>query len=198
MVHLGGRFDDRGGPTAVGALGRRNTVGMGLPGLAAVGSRAGHGAEVNVTGGGKIVHAVGAALGVGPSIDLFEEGVEDLRQNGVGVVVVVAVLGGLVPQHQAGGLAALEIGGERLQQIGHGQRFAIENVILDGGEAIRTRAGGNRHDVGGIVARATVVVVLAFGDAILDQQRQERRRHVARVEPLDDVVAADLDIDEMM
>src|ERR1035441_4512706 len=146
MVHLGGGFDDRGGAAAVGALGWGNAVGVRLPGFAAVGRRAGHGAEIDVAGGGKIVHAVGATLGVGASVDSFEKRVEDLRENGVGVVVVVAVLGSLVPQHQARAFMAFEIGGERLQQIGHTDRLAIENVVADGGEAVRARAGGDRHD----------------------------------------------------
>ena len=51
------------------------------------------------------------------------------------------------------------------------------------------------HDVGGVVPRAAVVVVLSVRDAVVDEQREERGRDELCVQPLDDLVAPHLDVD---
>src|ERR1017187_3167416 len=120
MIHLGGGLDDGGGAAAVGALCGRDAVGVRLPGLAAVGGGAGHRAEIDVAGGAQVVHAVVAAFGVGAAVDFIEKEIEDLHQDFVGVGVVVAVLGCLVPKHQTGLLAAFEVGVQGCEQLVHG------------------------------------------------------------------------------
>ena len=69
--------------------------------------------------------------------------------------------------------------------------------MLDRRQRVGDRADADPLDVGGVVARAAVVIVAPLGDAVVDQRREERRGHVGRVEPLDDAVAAHLDLDEM-
>ena len=68
---------------------------------------------------------------------------------------------------------------------------------LDRRERVGDRARAHALDVGRVVARAAVVVVLAGGDAVADEEREEGRGHIAGVQPLDDVVAPDLDVDEV-
>ena len=63
---------------------------------------------------------------------------------------------------------------------------------------VRDRPDADALDVVRVVAGAAVVVVPAAGDAIIDQDRQERGGHVRRVQPLDDIVAAHLDVDEVV
>jgi len=70
-------------------------------------------------------------------------------------------------------------------------------VVVDRGQRIGDRADADPLDVGGVVARAAIVIVAALGDAVVDQRGEERRRHIGRVEPLDDAVAAHLDLDEV-
>ena len=71
-------------------------------------------------------------------------------------------------------------------------------MILDRGQGVRDRAEADALDVVRVVAGAAVVVVLAAGDAVVDQDRQEGGGHVRRVEPLDDVVAPHLDVDQVV
>ena len=69
--------------------------------------------------------------------------------------------------------------------------------MLDRRQRVGDRADADPLDVGGVVARAAVVIVTALGDTVVDQGREERRGHVGRVEPLDDAVAAHFDLDEV-
>ena len=69
--------------------------------------------------------------------------------------------------------------------------------MLDRRQRVGDRADADPLDVGGVVARAAVVIVATLGDAVVDQRRKERRGHVGRVQPLDDAVAAHLDLDEV-
>ena len=70
-------------------------------------------------------------------------------------------------------------------------------MVFDRGQDVRDGADADALDVVRVVAGAAAVVVLALGDAVADEERQERRREVFHEQLLDDVVAADLDIDEM-
>ncbi len=84
------------------------------------------------------------------------------------------------------------------QQVPHGEGLTVEDVVLDGRQGVGDRAQADALDVVGVVAGAAVVVVLAAGDAVVDQDRQERGGHVRRVQTLDDVVAAHLDVDQVV
>src|ERR1041385_5026010 len=64
-------------------------------------------------------------------------------------------------------------------------------------QAVGTSTGRDGHDVRRVVTRPTVVIVAPVEDAIVDQQREEWRRHILRVHALDDVIAPDLDIDKV-
>ena len=48
-----------------------------------------------------------------------------------------------------------------------------------------------------VVAGAAVVVVFAGGNAVIDQDREERAGHIAGVQALDDVIAGDFDVDKV-
>src|ERR1017187_10493155 len=115
-----------------------------------------------------------AAASVLHAVNLAVEGVENLLQYAVGVVVVIAVLWSSVPKQQAGSFVALVVCRERVEQLLHGQRLHVENVMLDGGERVGATPRRHRHDVGGVVARAAIVVVPPAGDAVVYQDREER------------------------
>ena len=70
-------------------------------------------------------------------------------------------------------------------------------MVLDGRHRVGDAADADALDVRGVVAGAAVVIVLPVRDTVVDEQRQERRRNMGGPQPLDDVVAAMLDIDEV-
>ena len=70
-------------------------------------------------------------------------------------------------------------------------------MVLERRHRVGHRAQADALDVAGVIARAAVVIVLAAGDAVVDQQREQRGRHVAGIEPLDEVVAPHLDVDQV-
>ncbi len=74
----------------------------------------------------------------------------------------------------------------------------LEDVVLDRGQRICDRPQTDTLDVVRVVAGAAVVVVPAARDAVVDQDRQERRGHVRRVQTLDDIVAPHLHVDQVV
>ena len=194
LVHLGQGLDHGGGAVSVRAVGGRRAVGLGQVRGAAVGRGAEHLAEVDVAGGGEHVQVVGRALGVGAPVDGREEGVVDAAHDVVGAVVVVAEEGGLVPEFEAQGLGAVEVGAQGRQETVHGDGGGVEDVGLDGREAVGDGADAAALDVVGVVARSAVVVVESVLDAVVDDRGQEGRGRVGGVHALDVVVDADLEV----
>ena len=94
--------------------------------------------------------------------------------------------------------AAGEIVPQDGHQPCHRQALLVKDVILDGRHSVGHGAQSHALDVGGVVPRAAVVVVFARGDAIVNQQREKRRRHVFGVQPFDDLVAPHLDVHEVV
>ena len=94
-------------------------------------------------------------------------------------------------------LVVREVAVQCLQQGGHAEALLVEDIELDCRQRVGQRADADALDVAGVVARAAGVVVLAFGDAVIDDDRQERDRHLFGVKLLDDLVATDLDVDKM-
>ena len=116
----------------------------------------------------------------------------------VGVVVIIAILGRSIEQHLARTLVALEVGLQHSQQLGHGQRPMVKDMVFDGGQSIGHGAQTNSLDVGGVVPGTATVVVLTGSDTVVDKQREERSGHVGGVELFYDVVATDLDVQEVV
>ena len=160
---------------AVAAVGGRGAVADGKVGETAVGCGSADAAEVVVAGGGEHVQLCLAAAGVGASLDGFHQVFVDAHGDVVGVRVVVAEEGGVVADVLAHDLLCLPVvlaGGE---DFVHGVAFVLEDVLLQGGEAVGDGAEAGALDVGGVVPRAAAVVILALVDAILDIQAQEGR-----------------------
>jgi len=67
-----------------------------------------------VAGGGEVVYPVEPAAGVFAPVDGIIESLEDLGEDAVGVLFVVAVLGSAVEQQQARPLVTFEVGAEGL------------------------------------------------------------------------------------
>ena len=140
VVHLAGRLEDGRRAFAVRTLDRRNALAQGLPGLATVGRRPGHLPEIDMDGGRQQVDAVFAALGGGPAVDGLEIGFEDRLHNRIGVVVVVAILGGLVEQTLAQVFFSGEILLQGLQEVLHGDGLFVEDVEADSRQDVAHRA----------------------------------------------------------
>ena len=138
------------------------------------------------------------ALGVGATLDGGIIDLEDAPHQRVSVIIVVAVLGRAMQQPLAQPLLGLEVPFQHSEQLRHAQRPLIENVILDRGERIRHRAQSHPLNIGGVVTRAAVVVVLSRGDAVVNEQREERTGHVLRVQALDHGIAAHFDVHKVL
>jgi len=151
-----------------------------------------------VAGGGQHVDVVFAAAVVLASIDGVEISFEGAPHQVVSSVVIVAILGAAVEEQLPLALTAGKIGRQDLQQLWHAQGFVVEDVLLDRGQGIGEGADAHALDVGGVVACPAGVVILAAGDAVIGQQRKEGGWHVAGVQALDDLVAAHLDIQEVL
>ena len=150
-----------------------------------------------MAGGGQHLQAIGPALGVGAPVDGLEEHLEGARHLFVRVVVVVAVLVGLVHQPLAQGLLPLEVGIQDLDEGRQGQVPPVEGQFLQGREAVRDAADAHGLDEAVVVAGAAGVVVPALGDAVVGDDGEEGVRHAPGVEALDDLVAPDLDVQEV-
>ena len=92
---------------------------------------------------------------------------------------------------------AFEVIVQSLHQFMHGEELMVEDIVFDGCQGIRDRTDTDTLDVFGVVACAAGIVVLALGDAVIGDDRQERSGHVLRVDALDPVGARDLDVDEV-
>ena len=192
LIHLAQRFDHRRGAVAVRPVGRRGAVGFRQMGPPAVGRGAEHLAEVHVARGGKHVQMVGLSLGAHAAVDGVQQRGIDALHEGIGVVVVVAKTGGLVHQEKTQILPPLEIGLESAQEIPELQVLVLVDVLLDRRKAVRHGADAAALDVGGVVPGASVVVVLALGDAVVDDHRQEGGGGVGGEHALQIVVHPDL------
>ncbi len=222
VIHVRGRLDDRGRSVAIGAVRGRDAVGHRSIRLAAVRRRAGHRSEVHMAGRREVVDVVRGAFRRAAAVDGIEQQVAERVNQRVRALIVVAVLGRLVEEQLPERFVAVEVGGERLEQLRHGEsraeallhrrvvgqafRRAVgqafrpassEDMLADRRKAVGDRRRADRHDVGRVVARAAGVVVLPVLDAVRDEDREERRGHQRRVEALDDVAAAHLHVDEV-
>src|SRR5579864_6845544 len=81
MIHLGCGFDHGSWAIAIRALNWRDAVGKRFPRAPPIGRSSGHRTEVNMARRREIIHAVGPAFGVFPSVDLLEKRIEYIRQN---------------------------------------------------------------------------------------------------------------------
>ena len=70
--------------------------------------------------------------------------------------------------------------------------------LLHRAQAVGEAAEADELDVGVVVARAAGVVIAAAGDAVVGQHAQERRGHLRGIHPFDELVAAQLDFEEML
>ncbi len=197
VVELAERLDDRRRALAVGALDRRNAFRDGVAGPPPVGRGPGHLAEVDVGCRRQEVDPVGRAAGRRPPVHRLEIGLEDAPHQAVGVFVVVAELGRPVEDALAELLVALEIVFEGGPKLGHREVAVVVDVPADGAQDVRDRAHADALDVVRVVAGPAAVVIAPVLDAVVDEDRQERRRQVLGVEAFDDVRAADLDVDEV-
>ena len=127
--------------------------------------------EINMAGGRQQIDLIFAALGVFSTSDGIEIGLENTGHNLISVIVIIAELGGAVEQQLAGAFIVRKIRLEDAEKGFHIECPLIVDMVANGGQGIGHRAQTNSLDIGGVVARAAVVVVLALGNAVVDQQR---------------------------
>ena len=149
-----------------------------------------------MAGRGEHLDARPAAADGRPSVHRGEVGVEDAAHHRVGAVVVVAVLRRLVDEAQPQVLAPREVGVERGDELRQRRVSPFVDRLVQRGEAVGDRADPDRLDVAVVVARAAGVVVEAAGHAVVGDRGEERRRHLPRVDPLDQLVPRELDLDQ--
>lgn len=70
--------------------------------------------------------------------------------------------------------------------------------MLDRGQGVGDGPDPHALDIGRVVPGASVMIVLALGDTVINQEGEKRSRKIVSIDPLDDVVPSDLDIDEMV
>ena len=83
---------------------------------------------------------------------------------------------------------ALEVSLEHLQHPVHGIAAFLEDMLLDRGHGVGDGAEAGALDVVGVVAGTAVVVVLALGDAVVDEHGKEGGWSVLREHAVDVVV----------
>ena len=188
LVELAQGLDHGCGSVGVGAVRGRCTVGDGQEGVASVGRGSEDLAEVDVAGGGEHVHVIARALDVGTALDGLEEVVVHTHCDGIGVLVVVAEERGVVDNPLAVELMTLEVSLEHLQHPVHGIAAFLEDMLLDRGHGVGDGAEACALDVVGVVAGTAVVVVLALGDAVVDEHGKEGGWSVLREHAVDVVV----------
>ena len=169
----------------------------GLPRLPAVGRRPCDRPEVDVTGRREHLEAVRPSPRARPPVDRREGRPEDADHQVVGRVVVVPVLGHLVHEALPERLRPGEVGVHRPDERLERHRLLLEDEAAERGEGIGDRPDPDGLDERVVVARAAGVVVAPLRDAVVRQDREERRRHLGRVEALDELVAPDLHLDEV-
>lgn len=188
LVELAQGLDHGCGSVGVGAVRGRCTVRDGQEGVASVGRGSEDLAEVDVAGGGEHVHVIARALDVGTALDGLEEVVVHTHCDGIGVLVVVAEERGVVDNPLAVELMTLEVSLEHLQHPVHGIAAFLEDMLLDRGHGVGDGAEACALDVVGVVAGTAVVVVLALGDAVVDEDGKEGGWSVLREHAVDVVV----------
>ena len=125
-------------------------------------------------------------------------GFEDRDHDPVGVIVVVSVFRGTVDEALPQRFTAVEIRGQRAEQLRHGEVLLIIDVVLERGQGVGGGPDPDSLNVGCVVVGAPVMVVETPGDAVVDEKREKRSRQVLGVNPLDDAVAPDLDINKVV
>ena len=151
-----------------------------------------------MAGCGQQIDVIGAVLGVFPAVDSRKIGLEKRFHDIIGIIVVISVPGGSVHEHQPGSFMAGKIIRQRCQKRCHGKVFPVKHMVADGRHHIGQGAQTHALNIGGVISGAAVMVIRSGCNAVIDQQRQKRRRHIPGIEALDDIVAPDLDVDKMM
>ena len=136
---------------------------------------AGQGGEV-VAGRGQQIDVIVPSLGVNPSVYGVKVGVEQGHHHVVGIVVIVAIPGSPVQQHLTRSFLAYKIIPQDIQQPCHCHGFFVKNVVLDGCHGVGDRPQPHALDIACVISGATVVIVLAFSNAVTDQKGEKRRR----------------------
>ena len=91
----------------------------------------------------------------------------------------------------------VEVGFERLEQIGHGHVVLIVHMILQGSQTVRHRAKAHALDIGGVVPSPPIMIVTSCGNTIIHDHRHERRGHEPGEQSFNEIVALNLEIQKI-
>ena len=198
VVHFSHGLRDRCRPQSIGPLNGRNTLGEGFCSFSPVGSGSDNIPEIDMHRGGEEVDPVIPSFRIGPSVYgieiRFEYGLHDI----VGIVVVVSVFGGFVEKPLPQRLLSFEVVLQSREQTAHADMLFVVHIVFDRRQDIGHAPEPHSLNIVGVVAGSPVMVVLPICDAVIDQQGKKRRRQIFRVQPLDDVIARDLDIGKVL
>ena len=131
------------------------------------------------------------------TVDSVVVHVEHLHLLLIGIVVVVSIFRSVVNQVVLQFLLTFEVGSQRIEQCLHGDVLLVEYLILDGGEHVGHAPESHTLNICAVVACTSAHIVFSACDAVVDEDREERHRHVLHKHALDDVVARKLDIHEI-
>ena len=144
------------------------------------------------------IDAILPAPAIGPPGDFIIIRLKSLDHECVGIRIVVAVLRRFFLNEISNGFTAEEIGVHCSQQFFHGEALFVKNVVFDGHETVGESADAHSLNITGIVTGAACIVILSFGYAILNDDRQERHWHLSGVQFFNDIVTLHLDVDEVV
>ena len=198
VVHLRTGSDDSRRSVRIRMLFRRDALGHRLVRQTSVRCSTDHAAEIYVAGRRQHVDAVGPALHVRPSRDGVAEQCEGILHDVIGVIIIVAVLRCFFRYEMVNILISLEVVIHGLHQLMHRELLLIVHIVFHGGKRIRHRADADALDIVCIIPRTAGIVIPAFLNAVVCHDGQAGCRHVFRIQTLYHVVAADLDLDDVL
>ena len=103
----------------------------------------------------------------------------------------------MMEEHVEQVVVAVEIPVAGGDDIPHGEALLFKDLLFQHGQGIRNGRDADALDIARIVAGATGIVVLAAGDAVVGDDRQQWYGHVLHIEPFNEVVSGDFDVDDV-
>ena len=175
VVGLGQRPQGGSRAALVAALRRRPAIAERLSGQASVGRCGGRGAHAGVAehrAEHGIVDRVRRRRGVAPRLPA--KALDDAHGDGIGTVVVVAVLGGALAAERSHAVVPRIVGCQGVQEGIQGQRTLVVGQGTDRSQAVYRCAQAHAIGAGEQVARAAARGIHAALQAVVDERRVER------------------------
>ena len=198
VIHLCRGFEDGRGALSIRTLDGRDPFGKRSPGRAAVRCGTGDAAKIDVACCREHIDVILAAAAVGAILHGFEESLEATDHDIVHHVVIVTILGRFIEENLTQFFPPLIVVFKSIQQLIKGKGFIPEDVLLDGCETIGECSDTDTLDIARVVTGTARIVVLRILDAVVEDDGKKRSGRVVCIHLLEDVVAAELDLNEVI